>query len=160
MNKVLPVLATVVLIFAPKAVVVAQTTDNHTATATISTINEIAITGGNPTLTINSATAGSGLDDATDNTSADLDWSTNDTSKKITAATNLASPNFTLKVAAENVTGGTAASQVTLTTVAADFVTSIANTAGGCDLSYTASATVTDGTGSDIHTITYTLTDS
>ena len=160
MNKILPVLATIALIIAPKSVVVGQTTDNHTATATISIINEIAITGGNPTLTINSATAGSGLDDATDNTSVDLGWSTNEASKKITVATSLGSASFALKVVAQSVSGGTAAAQVTLSTTATDFVTGIANAAGGCDLSYTASAAASDGTGSDIHTITYTLTDS
>ena len=73
--------------------------------------------------------------------------------------TNLASQNFTLKVLAQNVTGGTAAPEVTITNTATNFVTGIATTTGGCDLQYTASATAAQGTGSDVHTVTYTLTD-
>ncbi len=133
--------------------------DNHQVTVTVTAINEVVISGGNVTLTINSATSGSDPDDAVDNTTCDLEWTTNETSKKITVATSLASQNFTLKVVAQNVTGGTAATEATLTTTAADFVTGIATTTGSCDLQYTASATAAQGTGSDTHTtVTYTLT--
>ncbi|GAG32381.1 unnamed protein product, partial [marine sediment metagenome] len=59
---------------------------------------------------------------------------------------------------ATNVSGGTAASQVTLSTTAADFVTAISKTVGTCDLSYRPSATAGQGTGSDFLTVTYTLT--
>ena len=150
-------LAVLLLAFAASEAA-AGSTDSHTVTVTVTAINEIGITGGNITLTISSATPGQDPDDATDNTTCDLDWTTNETAKKITVETNLASPTFTLKVVAENVTGGTAASEVTLSDTATDFVTGIATTTGGCDLAYTASATAEDGTGSDVHTVTYTLT--
>ena len=136
----------------------AGNTANHTVTVTVSTINELSITGGNFTLTINAATAGSNPTDATDNTTTDLNWTTNVASKKITVATSLASPTFTLKVVAQTVSGGTAAAEVTLSTTAADFVTGISTTIGTCDLSYTAQATAAQGTGSDAHVVTYTLT--
>jgi hypothetical protein len=135
-------------------------TDSHTVTVTVSAINEVGITGGNITLTINTATPGQDPDDATDNTTCDLSWTTNESTKKITVETDLASPKFELKVVAQNVTGGTAASEVTLSTTAADFVTGISTTTGTCDLAYTASADASDGTGSDVHTVTYTLTDA
>jgi hypothetical protein len=140
--------------------VMASNTDNHTVTVQVNAINEVAISGGNITLTINTATAGSEPDDATDNTTCDLLWTTNQASKKITVATDQGSPTFTLKVVAQNVSGGTAASEVTLSTTATDFVTGVATTTGNCDLSYTASATASDGTGSEVHTVTYTLTDA
>ena len=145
------------LLFGLTGVVNSQTA-NHTVTATVSAINEVAIVGGNLTLTINTATAGSNPDDATDNTTCDLNWTTNEVGKKITVATNLVSPTFTLAVVAQNVTGGTAAPSVTLSTTATDFVTGIATTTGTSDLSYTASATAAQGTGSDVHTVTYTIT--
>lgn len=132
--------------------------DSHTVTVQVSAVNELAISGGNLTLTISSANAGSELDDATDNTSCDLAWTTNESSRKITVATDLGSPSFTLKVVAQNVSGGTAASEVTLSTTAADFVTGVSQTTGSCDLAYTASATAAQGTGSDVHTVTYTVT--
>jgi hypothetical protein len=139
----------------------AASTDSHQVTVIVSAISEIEVSGGNVTLTINSATAGSEPDDAVDNTTCDLLWTTNESSKKITVSTDLTTPNFTLKVAAQNVSGGRAASEVTLSTTAADFVTGIATTTGSCDLQYTASATVAHGTGTDTHaTVLYTLTAS
>jgi hypothetical protein len=146
-----------VALLAATSLAIAGSTANHTVTVTVSAINEVAITGGNITLTISTATAGSNPTDATDATCT-LAWTTNETSKKITAATNLETQKFTLKVLATSVTGGTAASQVTLSDTAQDFVTGIATTVGGCTLSYTASATAAQGTGSDVHTVTYTLT--
>lgn len=146
-------------IFAVAILAMAGNTDNHAVTVEVQAINELAITGGDLTLIINTATAGQEPDDAVDNTTCDLDWTTNEATKKITVQTNLAAPTFTLKVLAQNVTGGTAASEVTLSTTGAnDFVTAIGTTIGGCDLQYTASATAAQGTGSDVHTVTYTLT--
>ena len=132
--------------------------DSHTVTVQVNAVNELAISGGNITLTINSATAGSDLDDATDNTTCDLAWTTNQASRKITVVSDQGSPTFTLKVVAQNVTGGTAASEVTLSTTATDFVTAVSQASGSCDLAYTASATAAQGTGSDVHTVTYTVT--
>lgn len=139
-------------------IALASDTDNHLVTVQVNAINEVAIAGGSITLTINSTAAGQEPDDAVDNTTCDLAWTTNESSKKITVATDNGAQNFTLKVLAQNVTGGTAAAEVTLSTTAEDFVTGIATTTGGCDLRYTASATAAQGTGSDVHTVTYTLT--
>lgn len=137
----------------------AATTASHTVTVTVSAINEVAISGGNVTLTIDSASSGSDPDDATDSTTADLSWTTNEASKKITVDTDLVSPTYGLTVEATTVSGGTSAGVVSLSTTAQDFVTGIATTTGSCDLSYTGSATSGDGTGSDVHTVTYTITD-
>ena len=139
---------------------VASNTDHHTVTVTVSAINELAIAGGSVTLTIHTATAGSGPDDVVDNATASLAWTTNESSKKITIATNLASQKFTLKALAQTVTGGSAASEVTVTDTPTSFVTGIAKTTGGCAIQYTAHATAAQGTGSDVHTITFTLTAS
>lgn len=158
MKRLIAVWLAVILVLGLGGVAVATNSDSHTVTVQVSAINELAIIGGNLTLTINSATAGSEPDDATDSTTCDLLWTTNQASKKITVGTSLASQNFTLKVVAQNVSGGSAASEVTLSTTAQDLVTAIATTIGDCDLAYTVSATAADGTGSDIHTVTYTIT--
>lgn len=150
-------LSGVVLLALTGPTALAGNTDNHTVTVTVNAINEVGITGGNITLTISTATPGQEPDDAVDSTCT-LAWTTNEATKKITAATDLAAPTFTLKVLATGVTGGTAALEVTLSTTAADLVTGISTTTGGCTLQYTASATVGQGTGSDVHTVTYTLT--
>ena len=158
--KRLTVLGAILLILSISGLVLGADTDNHQVTVQVTAINEVGITGGNITLTINSATAGSQPTDAVDNTTCDLAWSTNQSAKKITVQTSLGSPTFSLKVLAQNVTGGTAGPEVTVSTSAQDFVSSISTTVGACDLQYTASATLGDGTGSDVHTITYTMTDA
>ena len=158
MTKILATTIVAVICVCLAAVAFAGPTDSHIVTVTVTAINEVAISGGNITLTINSATAGSDPDDATDSTTCDLLWTTNEASKKITAETDLAAPNFTLRTEATSVSGGTSAGQVTLSTTAQDFVTGVATTVGSCDLSYTASATAAQGTGSDVHTVTYTIT--
>src|SRR5690606_6292921 len=131
-------------------------TANHTVTVTVAEINEVAIVGGNVSLVIDSATAGSEPNPDTD-TSTSLDWTTNATGQKITVATDQAAPNFTLTVEATDATGGTTAGPVALSTTAADFVTGISETTGSADLSYEASALASDGNGSDVHVVTYTI---
>jgi hypothetical protein len=130
---------------------------SHTVTVQVNAINELDLTGGNIMLTVGTATAGQEPDAATD-TTCHLNWTANQANRKITVATDLPSPLFTLKVLAQSVSGGTAAPEVTLSTTAADFVTGISKTVGTCTLGYTTAATAAQGTGSDVHTVTYTLT--
>ena len=157
MKSIWTLLACAVLLIGIAGIAAAANNDAHQVTVTVNAINELALTGGDITLTINSATAGSDPDDDTDVTCA-LDWTSNETGKKITVVSSLVTQNFTLKVLATGVTGGTAAGQKTITDSAQDFVTGVAETTGGCTLSYTASATAAQGTGSDVHTtVTYTI---
>ena len=142
------------------SVVTAGNTDNHTVTVTVSAINEVAVAGGNVTLTINTSTGGSEPDSQTDNSTATLNWTTNESTKKITVDTNLVTPTYTLTVEAINISGSTAAGVITLSGASAqNFITGISQTTGTCDLQYVASATAAQGTGSDAHTVTFTLTD-
>jgi len=130
---------------------------SHTVTVRVNAISELTLTGGDTTLTLSTATAGRQPDPAT-NTDCTLAWTANPTNIRITVATNLVSPTFTLNVVAQSVTGGIAAPEVTLGNTAADLVTGVSRTTGSCTLRYTASATAVQGTGSDVHTVTYTLT--
>ena len=159
MKAISLLITSTVLIILGATFVWAGSNDNHTVTVQVNAINELAITGGNKTLTISMATAGQDPTNAT-NTQCNLAWTTNETGKKVTVATSIETPNFTLKVEATSVTGGTSAGDVTVTDDAADFVTGVEETTGNCTLFYTASATAAQGTGSDVHTITYTLTAS
>lgn len=136
----------------------AASTATHSVTVNVSAINEVAVAGGALVLNIATATAGSNPDDATDSSTNDLQWTSNESSKKITAETDLGSPNFALQVEASGVSGGTTAGAITLSSSAQDFVTGISTTVGSCDLAYTASATAAEGTGTDAHTVTYTIT--
>lgn len=129
----------------------AASTANHTVTVTVSAVNEVAITGGNVSLNIGSTYA------ASDATTADLTWSTNESTKKITVASSLATIVYPLSVAATGASGGTAAGTIVLTNVAQDFVTAISLTDGTANLSYSATSTAGSGTGVEAHTVTYTI---
>jgi hypothetical protein len=136
----------------------ASNTASHSVTVTVDAINELAITGGDIELTINAATAGSNPT-SVQNTACGLQWTTNEATKKITVETDQASPTFTLKALATSVSGGTAAAEATLSsTTPADIVTGVSTTLGNCTIRYSANATAAEGTGSDVHTVTYTIT--
>jgi len=159
MKKLIVGLVVAVLCVGLAGAAMAANIASHQVTVQVNAINEIAIVGANITLTINSATAGQEPNDAGNDYTCDLLWTTNESSKKITVETDLGSPTYTLKVVAQNVTGGTAAAEVTLSTTGTnDFISGISQTIGSCDLKYTASATASQETGSETHTITYTLT--
>lgn len=136
----------------------AGASDSHTVTVQVDAINEIAVAG-DVTLTIDSAVAGSEPIAATDST-ATLAWTTNEVSRKITVATDLATPVYALTVDATGVAGGTTAGVVTLSTTAQDFVTAISETTGNATLAYSATATAADGTGNEVNTVTYTILSS
>ena len=147
------------LLFLSVNLTFSQSSASHTVTVTVTTINEMAISGGNISLNISTAPGGSEPVVASDDISCNLRWTTTEVAKKITVATNLGSPVFPLKVVAQAVNGGNAASEVTLSPIARDFITGIAKTIGSCNLGYSASATTADGIGSEVHTVIYTLTD-
>lgn len=151
-------LMAIIVIFSFAKLSFAANTDSHTVTVTVGTVNEIAITGGGLILTIDSVDF-----TATDSTCS-LDWATNQTSKKVTVATTVGVPPqlFGLTVEATGIVGGGASSGVvTLSHGAAaqDLMTGISEEIGGCTLLYEASAAPDQGTGTDVHTVTYTLTD-
>ena len=133
--------------------------DDHTVTVEVAAISEIAITG-NATLTINSATAGSDPDDATD-TSTSYAVTTNESGVKITAETDVnMAAGVTLEVSAAAPAGASSAGDTTLSTTAADVVTGLGTVSqAGMGLSYTLSATAAAGqVASTAVTVTYTIT--
>lgn len=122
---------------------------------------------GNVNLTISSALAGQEPSLVTSET-GQLQWSTLelDPTKKITAQTSLGSSKFTLTARALSVSAGdgTAVGEIALTVLPADLVVDIpagipVGDPGTCTLRYVASATASDGTGTDFHTVTYTIMD-
>ena len=129
-------------------------------TIVVAAINEVSVSG-NLTLTINSATAGSNPDDATDNTTT-YSITTNGTNKKITGQLDLAyASGLSLKVNLTAPTGGTSQGQKTLSTTAQDLVTGISGLAeSAIQIAYTASATAaaaSNGAG-ETKTVTFTIT--
>ena len=89
--------------------------------------------------------------------STQLIWGTNSSAQKITAATDLAAPLFALQLEATNATQGTPAGPVTVTTTPTDLLLNLARSSGTCTISYTALVLASQGTGTESHTITYTI---
>lgn len=131
---------------------------SHTVTVQVSTITALQVSSGVVNLNITGANVVAGQDQmtTTDQTTSLL-WGINSSMKKITVQTNLAAPLFTLKVLAVNPTVGTAAGEVTLSTVANNFLLNVGRSSGSCTLRYTGIALASQGTGTDSHMITFTV---
>ncbi len=144
----------------PAGQLLAQTfgTASHTLTVNVQPITVLQLSSGivNLNITGSNATAGQDQMTVTDQTSSLL-WGTNSSLKKISVNTSLSAPLFALKILAVNPTAGTAATQVTLSTTATDFLLSIGRSSGSCALLYTGVALASQGTGTDAHTITFTV---
>ena len=130
----------------------------QTVTFEVDAINQIAFSG-NPSLVINSATAGS----APASAMAGATWAvtTNQSNAKITASINAAMPaNVTLSVVLAAPSGATSTGAQSLGTVATDVVTGITQVAqGALAVTYTLSATPSAGVvASTTRTVTYTIT--
>ena len=130
----------------------------HTVTVDVQPVTVLQLNAGivNLSITGTEAVAGQNQMIVTDQTSTLL-WGTNSSQKKITVNTSLASPLYTLKILAVSPTVGTAAAEVTLSTIASDLVLNIGRNSGSCQLRYTGIALASQGTGTDAHTITFTV---
>jgi len=133
-------------------------TSSHTVRVTVSEITNVQVVGGVVNLTVDAAaaTAGQDLMAVVDQTTS-LAWGTNGGSKKVTVATNLAPPKYTLKLLAVSPTQGSPAPEVSLSNLATDFLLGIARSMGTCQLRYTVEALASLGTGTDAHLITFTI---
>lgn len=124
----------------------------------VNAINQVAVSG-SPTLTVSTATAGSGPNSVTNSAST---WAvtTNQTNRKLTASiSSNMETGLTLSLTAAAPAGATSAGKKTLSTTATDLVTGISQVAqGGMALTFQLSATVTAGIiASSSRTVTYTI---
>ena len=125
------------------------------ATAASGSAQTISLSGGNISLTFATPAAGSDLADVVDNTSCSLTWTPGTGNPKITVKSNIGAPWVTLKVEAINISGGTSTGVVTISNAPQNLISNLSN--GSCDLEYTASASLSDGAGTEVYTITYTV---
>jgi hypothetical protein len=138
--------------------IAAAQTATQTVTFQVDAINQIAFSG-SPSLTINTATAGSNPTAAT----AGATWAvtTNQTGAKITASigSNMAA-GLTLEVDLSAPAGGTSAGAQALSTTAVDLVTGITKLAqSALGVTYSLNATAAAGVvASSSKTVTYTIT--
>lgn len=131
----------------------------NTVTVNVNPITQIGVIGGVVNFSITDAIVVAGQNVMTlTNSATQLQWATNSGSQKVTAQTSLGSPLFTLRLLASAPTQGTAAPEVTLSTAPTDLLLNIGRTLGSSVLQYTAEALASQGTGTDIHTITFTVT--
>ena len=155
MKYVLSIMLAVVL---PLSTAVASNRASHRVTVRVPNIDEVGLTNGDITMDLSLQ---AGVLTASDN-SVDIEWTTNGVDRKITVQTNQTSSNYELSVTASNCTadggGSLTALSADLSTTAAELVTGIKQDSGRCDLTYTATASLTDQAGSETHIVIYTLT--
>ena len=161
LNKTLLPIALLVILIAFPHSLRAQVygSRSHTATVNVATITNLALSSGSTSLTISSAsvTAGQDLMGPVVNTATSLLWGINSSLRKVTVRTNLAAPNYTLKVLAVAPTQGSASAEVTLSTTDTDFLINLGRSSGTCTLQYTGTALASTGTGTDSHTLTFSI---
>jgi hypothetical protein len=134
-------------------------TASHKVTVKVQAVTLLQISSSTVNLSITGSNAIAGQNQMTvSDQSSTILWGVNSSPKKITAGSNLAAPKYTLQLVALSPTTGTAGSQTALSTTAFDFLTNIGHSSGSAKLSYTAIALASQGTGSDAHTITFTVT--
>ncbi len=128
----------------------------HTITIKVQRGNEIAVARESIPLIISAV-----LSNQKPSTTKDigLRWMNGRSGKKITVTMSGVSPNCTLRVQAENCTGGIAAGPVPLTSFDRDFITSMSTIKGRCNLNYSVDTLTSVKTESEIHTVMYTITD-
>ena len=137
---------------------------SHSATITVSNIAVVSVSSGVVSLSITGAGVVAGVNAMTvTDQSTTLSWGANTSTAKIAVKTNLVTQKYTLQVQAININGvpsssGITAPAVTLSTTSTDFMTGIGLKRGTCNLLYTGTALASKGTGSDSHTITFTIT--
>lgn len=124
---------------------------------------QISVRGGNPTLNVTTAVAGSEPTPVV-NTACTVRYSAQVKISKITVQTSCPNQKFPLRVFASSVPAnrGVAAPEVVLQNgaPAADFITSIPtgwSSNANATLRYTAAPLFSQGTGTDTHTVTYTI---
>jgi hypothetical protein len=135
-----------------------QASDNHTVIVQVAEISVIDVTANTLNLNILDGDIQIGRDLMTvmDQTSS-IFWGTNGSSRKITVNTDLASPLFELRLMASSPTRGTPAPEFTLSTIPQDLLLDIGRSLGSSLLQYTGVAYASQGTGTDVHTITFTI---
>src|SRR5688572_8132987 len=150
------ILATMALLSA--ASVAQAQTSNQNVTFQVNAVNQIAVAG-SPSLTVNTATAGSAPTAAT----ASATWAvtTNQSNAKITASLDSDMPSgLTLSVDMGAPTGASSAGATALSSASVDLVTGITKLAqGALSIGYSLSATTAAGVvSSTSRTVTYTIT--
>jgi len=148
------------LVLGLSGMAMAASTATQTVTYEVQAINAIAVSGSPATLTVSAATAGSSPTQVSDATTS-YGITTNESSRKITAAINTNMPaGITLTIDLVAPTGGTSAGDVSLSTVAADAVTGISTLAESSKMiTYKLSATIAAGVvASASKTVTLTIT--
>ncbi len=157
MKNVRTMILSAVLVVAAAASGSAQSTTQN-LTINIVAINEISVSGGAHTMTINTATAGQAPDDVVWGTT----WAitTNQTGAKVVVSIGSDMPTgVSLKVNMAEPTNASSAGEVALTSIPQELVTGITKlNEGNLDLTYTASATTGAGVQSVSRTVTYTVT--
>jgi hypothetical protein len=86
-----------------------------------------------------------------------IKWATNGAVKKITVRTDIAGPKFIMMMVALNPTVGTSAAEFPVSGVDHDFLLSIGKSYGSSIVRYTGITLASQGTGEDVHSITFTI---
>lgn len=138
-----------------------QVSSSQVVTLRVMELNKIDLVGGPLTLQISSISENMAQPSPAVDASTKLLWTSNGDARKIAVGSNIASPQFILKIEAEKSGSGPGIAQpeVTLSDNAPhDLILGVQRSAGSCQLKFTAIADVQQGIGTETRLITYTIT--
>lgn len=148
-----------VMCCAPDASAQFYGSDTHTINVQVAPITVLTVQGGTVAMNVTDASVIAGVDEMTvQDQSTRLLWGTNSNARKITAQSSLAAPLFELRLVAVGPTRGTPGPEMLLGTAPQDLMLDVGRSLGNCTLRYTGTALASRGVGTDIHTITFTVT--
>ena len=137
---------------------------SHTVNVSLLAINVITVTGGDVDLQISTATPNQDPEAATDNSTCDVLWATNVSSRSIYVQSDADPVDFVVTVEAQGIvaSSGVPASvgviDVQNTGGASEFISGVGKTYGKADLAYSASCDIdVDPTAAESFVVTYTI---
>ncbi len=130
----------------------------HTVTVVVQpiTVMQISVLAVNMPIAGAEIAAGEEMMKAVNQTTT-IKWATNGSAKKITVRTDIAGPKFAMMMVALNPTVGSAAAEFAVTGVDHDLLLGIGKSYGSSLVRYTGIALASQGTGEDVHSITFTI---
>lgn len=149
------------LAMSPASAVAQGVSTRQIVTLEVLELNKIDVNLNALTMIIQEADVQAGVPLPVSNSDGALFWMTNGENKKITVASNIAAPRFTLRLQATDVLqdAGVSLPEIALNDAQTkDFIVGVSRTIGRCHIRYTASTLVAAGVGRETYVITYTIT--
>lgn len=148
-------------LFSPAALLAQPALTTQELTLQVMEVNKIDVSRRALALVVDHSSKATGEVFVVENQDGALIWTTNGSQKKITIASSTGSTRYTLKIVASMRDGSTQSTGPEITILdeqSHDLLVGLPRGAGRCSIKYVATASLERGPGSEVQTLTYTIT--